>query len=509
MTWITNRSIVLAMALMVSAGLASLIPVKAESAQNETQSTPVKLAAIESITTIGEGDAAALIIKLSTPATYTSYKTTAPLRLVVDLSQTTQGTIASPLVINKGNFKTVTVSRYDTDAGVLTRIDIELLKDSEAVLSASQENPGELKISFPALIEHVITEKSLSGIPAVPVATDGKEIPPPTTTPSAEPVAVSSSLSGTPPASAPNVTRQLTAVSVKDNLIVLVIDGGAAEFKTFRLGNPERFVVDMHDVKSALAARIIPVNTAGVSSARLGIYPDKVRIVFDAISGSFPETSVAKSADGLTLTLMNKPADENPNTRIVAAAIEKTVTEPVKPVESPIKATPVVEPIAVVPPVSEKPVVQEATAPQKSVAPSAVHASVEMIDFQVVGGISRVAVKVSGDVSAEAPIKSPGFVTLTIKNALLPKRLQRSLETKGFISPVLRVTPILVKTHKGTDTKIRIAMRKAASYEYRQEGDMLFVDFNNPEGIPAAIKGGGLNRLPESDICTTYSIPAI
>jgi type IV pilus assembly protein PilQ len=112
-------------------------------------------------------------------------------------------------------------------------------------------------------------------------------------------------------------------------------------------------------------------------------------------------------------------------------------------------------------------------------------ASVESIDFQVVENVSRVAVKVKGDVSVEPPAKSPGFVTLTVKNAVLSKHLQRSLETQSFISPVLRITPLLVKTRKGTDTKIRIAMRAVAPYEFRQEGDMLFVDFKNPEGLTA------------------------
>jgi len=482
MTWITKRSIVLSIAVMVSAGFASLIPVKAESALNATQSAPIKLAAIESISTNGEGEATELVIKLSSPATYTSYKTTAPLRLVVDLSQTSKGDITSPLPLNKGNFKNVTVSRYDTDAGVLTRIDIELVKDSEAVLYASQENPGELRISFPALNDQAAKLKSSTSIPPAPVAPNGMETPASTTAPTAAPVAVPTQVSGTAPASAANISRTLTGVSVKDNQIVMAIDGGAGEFKTFRLSNPERYVVDLYDVKSSLASRIIPVNAAGVSSARLGMYPDKVRIVFEALSGSFPETSAAKSADGLTLTLTSKPVEENSNTRLVAAAKEDTTSKPVSPPAPSSKSPPAAEPTGVTPPVAEKPVPQD-TASMKKVVPPAAPASVEMIDFQVVDGLSRVAVKVSGDVSVEAPVKSPGFVTLTIKHASLPKRLQRSLETKGFNSPVLRVTPISVKTRKGTDTKVRIAMRKATSYEFRQEGDMIFVDFKNPENM--------------------------
>src|SRR6185369_10825714 len=100
-------------------------------------------------------------------------------------------------------------------------------------------------------------------------------------------------------------------------------------------------------------------------------------------------------------------------------------------------------------------------------------------------GISRVSVKVRGDVVVDAPVKTPGFVTLTIKNATLPKSLQRSLDSQSFVSPVLRITPIQAKTRKGTDSRIKIALRQAAPYEFRQEGDMLFVDFKNPEKLPA------------------------
>ena len=95
-----------------------------------------KLAMIEHVVPNGDGDATELTIKLSSPAVYTSYKTASPLRLVIDFSQVSQGNISSPININRGNFKTATVTRFDTDAGVLTRVEIELGRDSEAIISS-------------------------------------------------------------------------------------------------------------------------------------------------------------------------------------------------------------------------------------------------------------------------------------------------------------------------------------------------------------------------------------
>lgn len=496
MMWTTKKSIATALLMTVTASFCISLPSIAHATPDASQKTESKLAAINSITVSGEGDAAELVIKLSSPATYTSYKTTAPLRLVVDLSQATQGTITAPLVINKGNFKTVTVSRYDTDAGVLTRVDIELSKDAEAIISAAPDQKGVLRISFPVLSAQAATntvgEKSLpiesvaataetltasttSAVPAI--AVEPGKAPTESTAPMVPAVGETVKV-----AAKPDVTtsRTLTAVSVKNDSIILAIEGGAGDFKSFRLNKPERFVIDLFDVKSVMASRIVPVNASGVASARLGLYPDKVRVVLDAVTGRFPEAVATKSDEGVTVALNVKPAVENPNTRLVAARTEKAVdatvpteTKPAVP-QLPVTsaAAPVVEPSIV------KPVAKAVVRPSDS-------ATVETIDFQVIESISRVAVKVAGDVVAEAPVKTPGFVTLTIKNAILPKRLQRSLEAQGFISPVLRVTPILVKTRKGTDTKIRIALRSPAPFEFKQEGDMLFVDLKNPEGLTA------------------------
>ncbi|MBI2353476.1 MAG: type IV pilus secretin PilQ [Deltaproteobacteria bacterium] len=512
MKWMTKQSIALALVLAVMAGFIPCMARIADAAPESGRKSDPKLAAIESISVSGEGDRTELAIKLSSPATYTSYKTTAPLRLVVDLSQTTQGSVTAPLVIDKGNFKTVTVNRYDTDAGVLTRVDIELAKDAEAVISTAPDQKGELTISFPAPSAQVAaTADAAAAVPAAepaaakepePVVAPPEAVAAPTepaVPPAETPVAAASAPEAAspvepaktpletpaavapvaeqpvPPAATPEVAQQrsLTAVSVKDGAIFLAVQGGAKEFKSFRLSKPERFVIDLFGVKSSLANRIVPINAAGIALARIGIYPGKVRIVFDAVNGSFSEAVASGSDEGITVTLNAKPAAESPAAPPVEAASEKAAEVPPQPEAKPAEAQVAAAPASSVKSVSKPEV--------RHVGP----AGVEAIDFQVIDGISRVAVKVAGDVVVDAPVKTPGFVTLTIKNAGLPKRLQRSLEAQGFISPVLRVTPLLAKTRKGTDTRIRIALRTAAPYEFRQEGDMLFVDFKHPEGLTA------------------------
>lgn len=420
-----------------------------------------KLSGIESIVPTGDGSATDLTIKLTSPATYTSYKTTSPLRLVIDFSQVTQGNISAPVVINNGNFKTVTVSRFDTEAGVLTRVAIELEVDSEAVISTLPANPGELKISFPDLVKAASSavKKDLSDTPAV--------------------VKEPAHLTSAPSLSDDVSFKTLTAITVKNREIILALDGVVSDFKTFRLNKPERYVVDLMNVKSGLPTRLLPLNASGVASARIGLYPDKLRIVLDAVNGSFPEATAVKKDNLIIITLEQRTGNEN--TKLTATHAENNNTS--KPVTAAVSVPPEVKPLTK--PEISKPVVSAVQIPKttgKSFPLSGVP-SIEMIDFQVVENISRLSVKVSGVVTVEQPLKTPGYVTLTIKNSTLPRNMQRSLEAGSFISPVLRITPLSIKTKKGTDTKIRIATRVSAPFELRQEGDMIFVDFKHPEGL--------------------------
>lgn len=478
MKWMTKTSIIAAVAFAVVIGLTALVPGRAESTEEVSKA---KFADIQSISAAGEENSTELVIRLSSPVTYTSYKTTAPLRFVIDFSQTTQGAIVTPVLINKGNFKNVTVSRYDTDAGVLTRMGIELLSDGEPVISVSPLNPGELRVSFPA------ADKTSS------TAVEKTDAPKPVETKTA---ASSPVLPIEQPTSAPAVgIRTLTSISTDKNSISLNMDGAVADYKTFRLNKPERYVVDLIDVKSGLDSKLIPINVAGVTSARIGLHPDKTRVVFDAVNGDFPETSATKTDSAVVLTIGTKPSTEEPEAKLPSTHTEASSAKALAPV--PVPVAPVHVPVAPVPvpvpPKGKSPSLvlgnDVSTSPpaitSAKVVKSTGPASVEMIDFQVVEGISRVSVKINGNAVVDPPVKSSGFVTLTVKNTSIKKSLQRSLETRSFISPVLRITPIVVKNKKGSDTKIKIALRVNAQFEFRQEGDMLFVDFKNPDGLTA------------------------
>jgi len=504
MTLCARHSIVPAFALTVVAlFLALAMAGRAESAPEPEKAKP---AVIQFISATGEADATELVIRLSAHSVYTSYKTAVPLRLVIDLSQTVPGVMTTPVAINRGNIKNVSVSSFDSDAGTLSRISIDLVNDVEATITVSPENPAELHIAFP------VQRTTLSG--ATPEATSAAQSK--AALKPVEPAAVSAppptkgAVNAGPtarPVPEGGVKGSLSGITATEGDIIIAVNGGVDAFKAFRLANPERYVIDLPGVVSILPGRLIPLNVSGVTSARIGSYHEKVRVVLDGVNGRFPEVSAVKSAEGLRILFAGKSrrvvaataasagAEVTVPVQDVDGAVQKT-TEPVQKAEEPSRKAE--EPsLKAGEPEQKSPEqkirkIETLLQPQTSVVkpPSreqaltaGVPVSVEMIDFQVIDTISRVSIKISGGAVIEPPVKQGGDVTLTIPNASLPKRLQHSLETEAFTSPVLRVTPYMVKTRKGNDTRVRIALRSATPFEFRHEGDMYFVDFKANEGL--------------------------
>lgn len=459
----------------------SLVPCFAGAVELAPQSGAQALAAIENITIAGEGDAAELVIKLSRPATYTSYKTTAPFRLVIDLSQTTEGGVTTPRLFTTGNFKTVTASRFDTDAGVLTRVDIELVKDGEALISSSPEKPGEMRISFPNSAKNKGVAPSVLPVAEAlpPVVKTGVEanrsaVEPPL------PVALSSR----------RAPHALTDISAKGGAIVLTVTGGVGGYKTARYHKPDRVVIDLLDTQNAVTIATIPLDILGVAVARIGVLSDKVRVVLESASGRFPAEIETKLQGDQLLLFSGNPAAPAVTADAAESSLKLTATR--SGVQS--KGA-VVDPPAVTPP-------SAVSQSERSVAAQTGSALVEMIDFQVLDGVSRVAIKTSGGGMVEPLTKGDGFVTAVIKNATLPKQLQHSLETQAFASPVLRITPLQLKKRSGIETDIRIALRVDAPYTLKREADMTYIEFQHPAGGMIVSSAVNTTATPSQTVST-------
>ena len=164
MKWKKYTDTFVLIAFLICIGCSAAAPVFAAPSDAQENKNPAR---IVSVTTQGDDAAAELVITLSSPVIFTSYKNSAPLRYIIDFSQVVLGDVAVPIAVNRGNFKSVTAKTFDTGSGMLTRMEIELVDDREALISTPSAEPGRLKISFPRGAENsAAVQKALPAEPA-------------------------------------------------------------------------------------------------------------------------------------------------------------------------------------------------------------------------------------------------------------------------------------------------------------------------------------------------------
>jgi type IV pilus assembly protein PilQ len=413
-------------------------------------------------------DASLIEILANRPLTYTSYKTSEPPKIFIDLAQTDPGLVTNPLEVAIGNVKRISLSRQDFGGGFLTRIEISLVKDVDFSVTTESADRGKLLLTLikpqneesltkaegakPAQGEVKTEEKVVNAqikaeelpvtaepgkMASAPIMADVKEVAPGIKIETAQPV------------------KAISAITLLSDAIEISVSGGVDTFNTFKLTKPERLVLDIFDAKSSIAANSVNINSLGIGKARIGITPEKVRIVFDAAKERLPHYEVTKSDGGLRIRFTEQPAEP----------AEKIVSE--LPRETKKRATEAKKPV------------------------TGGKGAVEAIDFKVIEGYSKIFIKLTGNCIPGKPVKTAKGLSLTIKNCQIPPKLQRALDTRAFASPVQSVTPYQVKVAGVTDTRIMVKMRASAPFTLNQDGDTLLLEIKNPElpQTPALISG--------------------
>lgn len=533
-------SMALSMLVMSSAGC-----VKRMSAANESSRTAsTGFATLRSVTV--SPDASRIELVSDKPFTYTSYKAGEPAKVVVDISQTDPGQVASSFDVNHGNVRRVDVLRQAVGGGVLTRVEVSLVKDADFMVATDPADKTKLIVSMmapeadakaqaaeakpapaseakePPLAEARIEEKSLpaeapaaaaaepapaadaakpavaAADPASPPAAPEKPADHPAAVASVAGVAAGSLVSEPAPQGAAQQSgRRLTAVNTGADGIELAVDGGVLTFNSFKLAKPDRIVVDLFGVKNALGQKVVPVGALGIANVRIGSTPDKLRIVLDATEEKTPAFDVVKTDAGLKVRLGAASGKPAPALKALPAA---PAAEPA-PVAT-AKPAPASAPAAL--PEQAAPAVKPAPKTHKA-APVAAAAhgkgTLESLDFNVVDGVSRITMKLSGGCEAGKPVRGVQGLSLSIANCQVPKKLQRALDTAQFGSPVLSVTPYQVKVKGNNVAKLLVRLRGNPPFTVRQEGDMLFWDITNPGPLPAA-------KLPAAPVRAREAQPA-
>jgi type IV pilus assembly protein PilQ len=119
------------------------------------------------------------------------------------------------------------------------------------------------------------------------------------------------------------------------------------------------------------------------------------------------------------------------------------------------------------------------------------------IDFKQMDHKSRIVVALTGEPQFKSYTISKGMIAVDIKNASVPKQLQRRLDTSGFESAVNYIDVKNVKTGKANDVRILIKLREEVPFETVKEGRVLFIDIEKPKKIEAKIETVPMPREEE------------
>jgi type IV pilus assembly protein PilQ len=239
--------------------------------------------------------------------------------------------------------------------------------------------------------------------------------------------------------------------SKKDFIAFNIIgDGKIENYNAFKLDAPARLVLDIWGVDTRYPQKSIKSKNPFIKLVRIGKHPDKLRIVFDSLKGELAPYQINPIENKLIVSIGNVPQPSEPQ-----------ILLPEKIAES-AKAKEAVGKVQVKFPVN----------------------------FKQMDHKSRIVVTLTKKPRFNSYMLSKNTIAVDIKNAFVPKHLQRGLDTKEFESAVEYVQMQNVKAGKLNDVRVLIRLREEVPFETTKEGKVLFIDIERPKKVQGKLEPG-------------------
>ncbi len=345
---------------------------------------------------------------------YTVYDTLNPMRVVIDFPGMDISSVQPEMTLQKAPLESARVTSLTLPSGQLGRV--EFLLDRQSTYSVTASG-NDLRIVFTAAPE------GGSGLSSQ--AAGGK-----TSAPAAQMVSAGQA-------------QTIESVDISPGKAVFKGDGPIDTFRFFKLGDPPRLVVDLHDVKPLFKERKFAAS-GGFRQVRVGTYQDRTRFVFDAASGGLPAYAVDSQGSSVVVSW------EAQGQASSAAA---------------------------------KPAAAKST--------SASGVEIEGIEFYAEAGQSLITVDFRGRGEVIEASAQGNIVRFGLKNANISRSLRRTLDSSAFPSAVRRVTPYTVLREDKQDVRFAVELKGQVPYTLKQvDNQLIFTvkDGRFAEVAPAAVE---------------------
>jgi type IV pilus assembly protein PilQ len=274
------------------------------------------------------------------PLTYLYRKMTGGGGILLDIAPgKTRGIVGE--IPGVGHITGIWVKELQVDGVPVTRLVIGMDKDAVVNVSRDAADSGRLLVTFPSLASPDATvpgdpaltdllepqiktvaepvelqkpklpaSKTVASVSSPSIAPELKSVPNAEIIPEVKPGQLPVVVAPAAPARdieiiTPSSTDRpvLGSIVINRDTIELLTGSSMPPYDSFKLSSPERLVVDIPGAGISLKSREIKVGKFGVSKVRVGVYADKVRLVFDAESKEgVPMHIIQKTPKGLKIT---------------------------------------------------------------------------------------------------------------------------------------------------------------------------------------------------------------
>lgn len=488
---------------LTAAGCASTGPKEVQPGPDQAREAAAPLGSavsVEYIDVVGEGDR--VLIGTTGPVRFTVFKLSSPSRLIVDMPGTDLESVPKALSVENDYVGEISTAVYGENMdigriviGLRDGVDHEVKSSENSILvSLSRLGSGAEAGSLKLASAEAVIEEALPDAPPEDAGGQASPAGPEAVVESvpleAEPEAGDEETA--PAAKAATKVTGIEAASVGEDTVIRVLtDGLAGNHNVFVLAKPARIVLDVWGVRNSTGRDARSLDDKYVNGVRIGSYPDKARLVFDAKGEKLPPHSIRVEDGAIVLTVgpgalestaspiaavKSEPEAADPAIAAVQAPAE-TMSEPeaAKPLE-PASPSPAIEPVPAV--AGAEAVAEPASDKAVSIKEELKGASIERIDYARVGDKGRLTIEGSSKLEYRTKEARDGrTIALDIKGAAIPEALVRTLDASKLRTPVASVSSYQDSVSPSS-VRVLVKLKEKAAYNIQEAGDSIVVDFS-------------------------------
>jgi type IV pilus assembly protein PilQ len=446
-----------------------------QSSQPDTSARVAKASIIQRILFIEEENYTRIRIEGSEPIAPPFYKLLSdPLRISIDVPNIDLNQIKEPIKIDNGTITEILTTQYDEKG----RIEIGLTQMANYNIAKEDKNLiiDVEKVKRAAEAEEVKKEEETA---------KGKEAEiSPTELKKEETLLTVPVVTASPPEAVKKAKEIVNfLLEKKGDFITLniIADGKIENYNCFKLDSPARLVLDIWDVDTRYPRKSIKIKNPFIKEVRIGHHLGKLRLVFDFQKPQLPPYQINRIDDKLIVSIGSVPQPSEPQVLLQSKPAEGIAPRGGGVTEGP----------------AEPPKPQ----PKASLASEGLKktraGTLTEIDFKQMDNKSRIVVGLTEEPTFESHRISKKLIAVDIKNASVPKHLQRRLDTSKFESAVNSINLQNVKIGKAHDVRILIKLREEVPFEATKEGKTLFIDIDKPKKIEAKVEAASVPKKEE------------